>query len=405
MTRAHSDADWPKRRVFMVHGRDAVNNEAMRQLLRALDLSVFEWEQAVHATGAPNPYVGDIVEAGIENSDAVVVLFTPDDEVKLRDDLIVNTDGDDERLIRGQPRPNVIYEAGLARAMAPERTLIIAIGEVKVHTDIAGRHLVYVRNDAQSRHTIAQRLAGVGLRVDTSGQDWLSAGQFVLTGGLTPIDPGDTSTWVPQVADAIDSPEGDDFVGFLELLADMEEAMPEATEIMTELATDVQDLGALTRQATAEMTESDERGLGSRGRLSVAIRYASSLEPLADKTEELVDRLADRIRRVEGGILWLFGRIENEQLSADEAAVAQTLLDTMVNAGNAAQESIDSTNRMIQAMEGASSAAKPLRAVTRRLAASYRQVVEMMGQFELWGSRALGLKSSVTQARPQGEEE
>jgi predicted nucleotide-binding protein len=394
----------PRRRVFMVHGRDAANTEALRQLLRALDLSVVKWEQAVEATGDPNPFVGDIVEAGINHSDAVVVLFTPDDQVKLRDELLLDTDGADERTMRGQPRPNVIYETGLARAMAPDRTLIIAVGEVKVHSDIAGRHLVIARNDAQSRHAIAHRLKGLGLQVDMSGTDWLSAGRFVPSGGQTAIE-SSTLRLEGHLAAADSSSEDDGFVGFLELLADMEEAMPEATEIMTELAVDVQALGDLTRKATGEMTESDERGLGSRGRLAVAIRYAENLQPLAEKTELLVDQFSERINRVEGGVLWMFDRIESGPLSSEERAVAQTLLDTMVKAGGAAGESIASTQKMIDAMEVASKSARPLRTVTTRLMAAYRQLVLMMAQFETWSSRATELAPIESESRQSSEEE
>src|SRR5437660_4599630 len=44
---------------------------------------------------------------------AVVVLFSPDDEAKLRAEFITRSDGPGEKKLRGQPRPNVLFEAGL----------------------------------------------------------------------------------------------------------------------------------------------------------------------------------------------------------------------------------------------------------------------------------------------------
>jgi Predicted nucleotide-binding protein containing TIR-like domain len=43
---------------------------------------------------------------------AVVVLFTPDDLAQLRTDLLDASDGSHERKLSGQPRANVLFEAG-----------------------------------------------------------------------------------------------------------------------------------------------------------------------------------------------------------------------------------------------------------------------------------------------------
>jgi hypothetical protein len=81
-----------KRSVFLVHGRDRRAARAMRDFLRSLDLQVIEWEHAVERTGQPTPYVGDVVLTGMGMADAVVVLSTPDDLVRLRSDLLSEED-------------------------------------------------------------------------------------------------------------------------------------------------------------------------------------------------------------------------------------------------------------------------------------------------------------------------
>lgn len=163
--------------VFLVHGRDASAAAAMRDLLRAFGLRIIEWEHALqHLDQGPSPYVGDIVMAGMRLADAVVVLFTPDDLVSLRQDL--TEDGDEETAIQGQARPNVIYEAGIADALDRARTLLVEVGRVKGLSDLGGRNTVGVNGSNESRRQLASRLRSAKLDVDDMGVSWLSAGDF-----------------------------------------------------------------------------------------------------------------------------------------------------------------------------------------------------------------------------------
>ena len=165
------------RSVFLVHGRNGATAAAMTSFLRSLDLRVIEWEQAVRLTGEPNPYIGDVILAGLEEADAVVVLATPDDIVRLDPDLASGKDDPD--LAEGrQPRQNVIYEAGMSMALAPTRTLIVATPGTKILSDIAGRHLAYIDNSSRARKRVVGRLQTTGLAVDDSGDSWLETGDF-----------------------------------------------------------------------------------------------------------------------------------------------------------------------------------------------------------------------------------
>lgn len=162
--------------VFVVSGRDYAASGAVGSFLRALGLQVIEWEHAVAKTGLPNPYVGDVVVAGLQMAAAAVVLLTPDDLVKLREDLVSDDDDAEEREVRGQARPNVYYEAGIADAIGRERTVIVEVGAVKSFSDAAGRHVVRYDGSPARRQALAERLRLAGLNVNTGGQEWLSAG-------------------------------------------------------------------------------------------------------------------------------------------------------------------------------------------------------------------------------------
>ena len=165
------------RSVFLVHGRDVAIADSFRAFLRALDLHIIEWEEAVRLAGNPNPYIGDTIEAGLDEADCVVVLATPDDIVRLSPEL-GESEEDPELIEARQPRQNVIFEAGMAMAVAPTKTLIVAAPRTKILSDIAGRHLARLDNSSQARKRIVGRLKNIGLAVDDSGTDWLTAGEF-----------------------------------------------------------------------------------------------------------------------------------------------------------------------------------------------------------------------------------
>lgn len=98
--------------VFVIYGRNENARKAMFEFLRSVNLHPLEWEQAVKLTGLASPYVGDVIDAGIEHSSAALVMFTGDDIARLRPELAMSGSGDSGDAF--QPRPNVILEAGLA---------------------------------------------------------------------------------------------------------------------------------------------------------------------------------------------------------------------------------------------------------------------------------------------------
>ena len=165
------------REVFVVHGRHTGARDALFDFLRAINLHPVEWSEATKATGKGSPYVGEILDA-ISQAQAVVVLFTPDDEARLKIPLLANDDAASEKELAGQPRPNVFFEAGMAMAAKRDRTILVKLGSPRLFSDIEGRHIVALNGSADSRSELAQRLETAGCPVKRFGQDWLRAGDF-----------------------------------------------------------------------------------------------------------------------------------------------------------------------------------------------------------------------------------
>ena len=166
------------KKVFVVEGRNAKLNQAMFDFLSALGLEPIEWEQARASTGEATPFIGKILDCAFKTAQAVIVLLTPDEETTLCKALRCE-EGDDE--CRCQPRPNVIFEAGAAMAINPDRTILVSFGNSYVWTDISGRHLLKMDNTREKRTTLWGRLRTAGCNFNTDGKTrWLSAGDFTI---------------------------------------------------------------------------------------------------------------------------------------------------------------------------------------------------------------------------------
>lgn len=145
------------RKVMVVHGRNLLARDAMFTFLRALGLAPVEWEQAISETGTATPHNLDAVRVAMETSQAVVVLLTAEDRAGLLPALGSDTEVEDLAL-RGQPRQNVILEAGLAMGIDRNRTILVELGPLRRASDFEGLNTVRLSNEAIRRQALRSRL-------------------------------------------------------------------------------------------------------------------------------------------------------------------------------------------------------------------------------------------------------
>jgi predicted nucleotide-binding protein/predicted transcriptional regulator len=170
-----------KRNVFVVHGRNESLRRSIFDFLRTIGLNPIEWTQAIAMTGQGSPFIGDVLDKAMEQAQAIVVLLTGDDDAKLKEEFQSAHDPDYEKQLTSQARPNVLFEAGMAFGKYPNRTILIQVGWLRPFSDIGGRHIIHLKNSQESRQVLVQRLIGAGCSVNTSGTDWLTAGEFTIT--------------------------------------------------------------------------------------------------------------------------------------------------------------------------------------------------------------------------------
>lgn len=142
---------------------------AMFELLRAFGLHPLEWSELRAATGKPSPHIGEILDAGFAMSQACVVLMTPDEEVRLRDEFV---EDDLERIVSHQPRPTVLLEAGLALDKYRNRTVIVELGRTRQVSDLGGIHTLRMNDSTEKRKELAERLRDADCDVRVEGTAW-----------------------------------------------------------------------------------------------------------------------------------------------------------------------------------------------------------------------------------------
>ncbi len=168
-----------RRKVFVVYGRDSARRNAFYDFLRALKLEPIDWAEAKRLTGKAMPSVYEVIDTGMENAQACVVLLTGDDEARLRDEFFnKKTDEPREKELRPQARPNVIFEAGMALGRYAKRTVLAQFDSIRPFSDVEGFARIQYQSGAQFRNEVIQALQTAECPVDLSDPAWKTAGQF-----------------------------------------------------------------------------------------------------------------------------------------------------------------------------------------------------------------------------------
>jgi predicted nucleotide-binding protein len=174
-----------RKAVLVIYGHDTQANTAIFDWLRAIGLQPKEWSRIMADSGSASPYIGQALERAFDDAQAVVAFFTPDERV-----IAAGASPADASAWRLQARPNVFFEAGMALAIHPTRTVLVVLGPQELPSDIAGRHHVRLSNTAvEPLHDLANRLKQAGCETDTLDSSWLNPARFPDRSHITPVPP------------------------------------------------------------------------------------------------------------------------------------------------------------------------------------------------------------------------
>lgn len=169
------------RSVFIVHGRNTAARDELAKFLRHLDAKPITWTQAAAETAKALPTTMEIINAGMAKAQAIVVIFSPDDEAQLKTAFVKADDGLHETQLTGQARQNVILEAGMALGAAPERTVLVRLGKTRQISDIEGINWIDLGDAWDNRERLRAALVNANVTLEPN-RDLVSSDAGIFTG-------------------------------------------------------------------------------------------------------------------------------------------------------------------------------------------------------------------------------
>jgi len=161
--------------VVVVHGRDAARTAFFFKLLQRLNVHAVAFDELIARSGSSSPSIRQLIRTAFTQAQAVIILFTGDDVANLRPDLLGTSEGGDERMPTPQPRPHLLFEAGVAVALQPDRTIIVEVQPLRGLLNLDGVHVVrFSTGSREERTQLVNRLRAAGCKLDTSGIHWLN---------------------------------------------------------------------------------------------------------------------------------------------------------------------------------------------------------------------------------------
>ena len=131
--------------VFLVHGRNLALASAVTNTLEFIGARVLDFDETRRSPEFTGRYIGQVLDYAFSRAQAIVVILSPDDAVRIRSHF--RLDEDPRFGIEYQPRPNVLIELGMALQSHPDRLVLLEFPPLRQINDIAGLLRVTYKDD------------------------------------------------------------------------------------------------------------------------------------------------------------------------------------------------------------------------------------------------------------------
>lgn len=181
--------------------------------------------------------------------------------------------------------------------------------------------------------------------------------------------------------------EHDEAPGFLDMLADAEEAAPLLNDIMEELAAVFEELPGLTEDAVAEIEKGDAKGNGTACRLRAAKWLADQLEGPTGRIDVLAGDFVGQFERLKPGMDYLIGEVEQDPGILQRDHDARDFCNAIEELAKESGESLPEVSSLADQVQSLEQISNRLRPVSRRMATALRRISGTASIIEGWGSR------------------
>jgi hypothetical protein len=171
--------------------------------------------------------------------------------------------------------------------------------------------------------------------------------------------------------------------GFLELVAQSEEAMPAFAETTETFAHELQEMSSRIVLATTDMEAANASPKPAAAKLAVAKRLASDLREPAGVMEDLAEEYVEQLARVDGGISAIASAIPR-LTSEDEVESLRGLHAALATLSAQGKENVQSLSAMTEAISITAKLSSTLRPVLRRITAAANRTSAGPEHFRRW---------------------
>ena len=192
-------------------------------------------------------------------------------------------------------------------------------------------------------------------------------------------------------AEPFDASEGEP--GFLELLADGDDAVEAITTLMNLLSTDIQTVGTMASDAAGELRSAAEKGQGTKRALVITERFAHNLSPLAKQMEERGQEFTRLLSMLDSGTQIRLGLLEASESPLDDQQVGY-LVEIEEVAGSA-DEAVNALEELVSSIDPIAEMSRSLRAPARKMRSGLQGIIDGRALMNEWGVRARRIRRST----------
>lgn len=172
--------DEKSKQVLVIWGHDEAAGIEMFQFLSGANLSLVKWSQVEARVEKNDPSIDEILHAAFDTAQAVIVVFTSDYLAKLK-----SVPADQDVSVKGKnlhfhPKLDLLFIAGMAFNMDQERTILVALGNMRFSHTLLERHIIYLTNDEKDRRKLMTKLQRAHCKITDSR--WQVQGNFYEPG-------------------------------------------------------------------------------------------------------------------------------------------------------------------------------------------------------------------------------
>ncbi|MFJ5799583.1 molecular chaperone Tir [Streptomyces decoyicus] len=176
--------------------------------------------------------------------------------------------------------------------------------------------------------------------------------------------------------------------GFIEIMAEMEEALPAWYETVQQFAEIIASIGEESTWAAVEIAASDARGGGFTGRMRVAEELATRLAEPVEKVDALGSKYWTELAAIDPGVIGIIRRASEEDIPPEDREAARSFFKEIKELAGVTTTTTAQLKEFSNSVGGAAQGSRRLRPKFRTIQAAVQKVIDSQTIINEWSRMA-----------------